>query len=124
MDLQAVLLDKLPGPGNYHTNTIAFGPGGKMYFNQGAMTNTGIVGLGAHEMGWLRRLPPAHDIPGYDVVLAGVNLETPNQLVDEPGARPLTRAFSAFGITTETGQHIPGQVPCTAAVMRCNPDGS
>lgn len=63
---QTVLLDNLPGPGNYHTNMVAFGPHGKMYFSQDSMTNTGIVGLDAYEMGWLRRLPHAHDIPGYD----------------------------------------------------------
>jgi len=121
---QTVLLDNLPGPGNYHTNTVAFGPHGKMYFSQGSMTNTGIVGLDAYEMGWLCRLPHAHDIPGYDIVLAGVNLETPNPLVNEPGARAFTGAFFSFGTTTEVGQRIPGQVPCTGAIMRCNPDGS
>lgn len=52
-----VILDNLPGPGNYHTNMVAFGPDGKLYFSQGAMTNTGIVGLDAYELGWLRRLP-------------------------------------------------------------------
>jgi hypothetical protein len=33
------------------------------------MTNTGVVGLDAHELGWLRRLPHAHDLPGYDIAL-------------------------------------------------------
>jgi glucose/arabinose dehydrogenase len=121
---QTVLLDNLPGPGNYHANTVAFGPDGKMYFSQGAMTNTGIVGLDAYEMGWLRRLPHAYDIPGKDIVLTGVNLETANPLSNEPDARTLTGAFTAFGTTTEVGQRIAGQLPCTAAVMRCNPDGS
>lgn len=121
---QTVLLDNLPGPGNYHTNTVAFGPDGKMYFSQGAMTNTGIVGLDAYEMGWLRRLPHAYDIPGLNIVLRGVNLETENPLSNEPGARTLTGAFSEFGTTTQPGQRIAAQLPCTAAVMRCNPDGS
>lgn len=61
---QTVILDNLPGPGNYHTNMVAFGPDGKLYFSQGAMTNTGIVGLDAYDLGWLRRLPHAHDRPG------------------------------------------------------------
>ena len=42
---RTVILDNLPGPGNYHTNMVAFGSDGKLYFSQGAMTNTGIVGL-------------------------------------------------------------------------------
>jgi len=121
---QTVILDNLPGPGNYHTNMVAFGPDGKLYFSQGAMTNTGIVGLDAYELGWLRRLPHAHDLPGYDIVLAGGNVETANPLIDEPGARTRTGAFAPFGMPTEAGQRVPAHLPCTAAVMRCNPDGS
>lgn len=120
----SVILDNLPGPGNYHTNMVAFGPDGKLYFGQGAMTNTAIVGLDAYELGWLRRLPHAHDIPGHDIVLAGVNVETPNPLSDEPGARVRTGAFVPFGTSTPPGQTISAQVPCTAAIMRCNSDGS
>lgn len=121
---QTVLLDHLPGPGNYHTNMVAFGPDGKLYFSQGAMTNTGIVGLDAYEVGWLRRLPHAHDLPGYNIAVAGVNVETANPLRDEPGARAHTAAFVPFGTPTQPGQRIAAQLPCTAAVMRCNPDGS
>lgn len=121
---QTVILDNLPGPGNYHTNMVAFGPDGKLYFSQGAMTNTGIVGLDAYELGWLRRLPHAHDIPGYEVVLAGVNIETSNPLVDIPEARIQTGAFAPFGTQSEPGRRIAAKVPCTAAVMRCNLDGS
>src|SRR5947209_224772 len=121
---QTVILDNLPGPGNYHTNMVVFGPDGKLYFSQGAMTNTAIVGLDAYELGWLRRLPHAHDIPGCDIVLAGVNIETANPLHHGQGERTQTGAFAPFGTTTQAGQHIRGQVPCTAAIMRCNPDGS
>lgn len=119
-----VLLDRLPGPGNYHTNMVAFGPDGKLYFSQGATTNTGIVGLDAYELGWLRRLPHAHDIPGCDVVLTGVTIETPNPLSGNPQSRALTSAFAPFGTATEPMQYIPAQLPCTAAIMRCNLDGS
>jgi glucose/arabinose dehydrogenase len=119
-----VILDDLPGPGNYHTNMVAFGPDGKLYFSQGAMTNTGIVGLDAYELGWLRRLPHAHDLPGYDIVLTGLNVETDNPLSDVPGACTKTGAFVPFGTATERGQRVNAELPCTAAVMRCNPDGS
>jgi glucose/arabinose dehydrogenase len=119
-----VLLDNLPGPGNYHTNMAVFGPDGKLYFSQGSMTNTGIVGLDAYELGWLRRLPHAHDIPGLDIVLTGVTAETENPLSQEPGARARTGAFAQFGSSNPPGHRIPATLPCTAAVMRCNPDGS
>jgi glucose/arabinose dehydrogenase len=121
---QTTILDHLPAPGNYHTNMIAFGPDGKLYFSQGAMTNTGIIGLDAYELGWLRRLPHAHDIPGYDITLADVSVETEDPLAAQPGARTRTGAFAPFGTTFEAGHRLAGQVPCTAAVMRCNPDGS
>src|SRR5215471_10402305 len=121
---RTTLLEGLPGPGNYHTNMVAFGPDGKLYFSQGAMTNMGIVGLDAYELGWLRRLPHAHDLPGFEIVLAGINIETLNPLETTPGARLQTGAFVPFGILTESGQRIAAQLPCTAAVMRCNPDGS
>jgi glucose/arabinose dehydrogenase len=121
---RVVIVDDLPGPGNYHTNMVAFGPDDQLYFSQGAMTNTGIIGLDAYELGWLRRLPHAHDLPGHDLVLVGVNVETPDPLSDRPDARALTGAFVPFGTSTQPGQHIPARLPCTAAMMRCNPDGT
>jgi glucose/arabinose dehydrogenase len=114
----------LPGPGNYHTNMAVVGPDGRMYFSQGAMTNTGVVGLDAYEVGWLRSLPHAHDLPGYDVVLAGQNFETDDPLSPVRGARTRTGAFCSFGRVAPTGTRVPGRLPCTAAVMRCGFDGS
>lgn len=121
---QSVILDNLPGPGNYHTNMVAFAPDGKLYFSQGAMTNTGIIGLDAYELGWLRRLPHGHDLPGYDIVLNGVNVETPDPLSTDKNATTFTGAFVPFGERTSPGQRIAAQMPCTSSVMRCNADGS
>jgi glucose/arabinose dehydrogenase len=114
------ILEGLPGPGNYHTNMAVLGPDRRLYFSQGAMTNSGIVGLDAYELGWLGRLPHAHDVPGYDVVLAGENVET-----DDPvrGGRIRTGAFVPFGTETRPGQRSRGRVPATSAVMRCDLDG-
>jgi glucose/arabinose dehydrogenase len=119
---RTTILDNLPGPGNYHTNMVAFGPDGKLYFSQGAMTNTGIVGLDAYEIGWLRRLPHAHDLPGIDIRLAGVNVETTDPLNN--GGRTRTGAFVPFGTATAPDLKIRARLPCTASIMRCNPDGS
>lgn len=119
-----VILDNLPGDGNYHTNMAVFGCDDKLYFSQGAMTNTGIIGLDAYELGWLRRLPHNCDLPGYDIVLNGVNVETPNPLSEVENATTRTGAFAPFGKHTVRGQRVAAQLPCTASVMRCNPDGS
>ena len=119
---KTVVVDGLPGPGNYHTNMVAFGPDGLLYFSQGAMTNTGLVGLDAYELGWLGRLPHEHDLPGFDVILQGVNIETADP-PHGPDARATTGVFSPFGCATAPGQRVPAQLPRTAAVMRCQPDG-
>jgi glucose/arabinose dehydrogenase len=121
---QTVILDNLPGPGNYHTNMVAFAPDGKLYFSQGAMTNTGIIGLDAYELGWLRRLPHGYDLPGYDVVLTGINVETPNPLSSNTTGTVSTGSFVPFGERTTPGQRIEAQLPSTASIMRCNADGS
>jgi glucose/arabinose dehydrogenase len=119
-----VVLDNLPGHGNYHTNMTAFGPDGKLYFSQGALTNTGVIGLDAYELGWLRDLPHNYDRPGFDITLCGVNIETRDPFSDLKDARTQTGAFAPFGQTTTAGQRIAAQLPCTAGIMRCNADGS
>jgi glucose/arabinose dehydrogenase len=119
-----VIIGDLPSGGNYHTNMAVASDDGWIYFSQGSMTNTGIVGLDAYELGWLRRLPHTHDVPGFDVVLSGIDVETPNPLSDDPGARVRTGAFVPFGTPAVAGERIPAALPCTAAVMRVRPDGS
>ena len=118
-----VVVSDLPGPGDYQTNMAVVGPDGRLYFSQGAMTNGGIIGLDSYDIGWLRRLPHSCDIPGLDVELAGVNVRTPNPL-GPPGDEVETGAFVPFGTRTRPGQRVPGRVPCTAAVLRCDLDGS
>ena len=55
---------------------------------------------------------------------AGVNVETDDPREVGGGGTVSTGAFLPFGVASTPGQRIPGAVPCTAAVMRCNPDGS
>jgi glucose/arabinose dehydrogenase len=117
------IVDGLPGFGNYHTNMCTIGPDGKLYFSQGAMTNSGIIGLDSHDLGWLRKVPHNCDIPGYDIRLTGVNVETIDP-ESEKGRRVRTGAFVPFGTETCPGQRIPGRVPCTSSIMRCGVDGT
>jgi glucose/arabinose dehydrogenase len=121
---RSVVVDGMPGPGNYHTNMAVVGPDEKLYFSQGAMTNLGIMGLDAYELGWLRMLPHAHDVPGLDITLADVGVTTPDPLSDVPGALTTTGGFSPFGIPAVPGRRIEAALPCTAAVLRCALDGS
>lgn len=119
------VLEGLPGPGNYHLNMVAVGPDGKLYFSVGAMTNMGVIGLDAYELGWLGRLPHAHDVPGFDIVVAaGADVETADPLAEDEQARAVTGPFAPFGEPVDAGRRIAGQVPATASLMRCEPDGS
>jgi glucose/arabinose dehydrogenase len=117
-----VILDGLPGGGNYHTNHVAFGPDGRLYFGQGSATNSGVVGPDALQLSWLRGAQHPHDSPGRDVVLTGADAETDDPRVE--GARVRTGAFQPFGTPTTPGQRIAGRLPCTSAIMRCDRDGS
>jgi glucose/arabinose dehydrogenase len=117
------VLDDLPGFGNYHTNMAVIGPEGKLYFSQGSLTNSGIIGLDSNDLGWLQRVQHNCDIPAFDLVLAGVNAESPDPASGN-GYRVSTGAFSPFGKATKPGDRVAGRVPCTSAVMRCNLDGS
>lgn len=117
------VIDGLPGFGNYHTNMAVVGPDHKLYFSQGAMTNSGVLGLDSGDMAWLRTVPHECDIPGYDVTLTGFNAETPDPRIGN-GTRALTGSFSPFGVPVSPGQKIAGRVPCTSSVMRCGLDGS
>jgi glucose/arabinose dehydrogenase len=116
------VLDGLPGRGNYHTNMVAIGPDGWLYFSQGAMTNSGVVGLDAYDLAWLKQLPHPFDLPGFDIALAGEVFPTSDPF--SPGGSATTAAFSPFGKAEAPRAAIAGRVPCTAAIMRCRPDGS
>jgi glucose/arabinose dehydrogenase len=118
------LVDGLPGPGNYQLNMAVVGPDQRLYFSQGAMSNLGIVGLDSYDIGWLRRLPHGHDLPGYAVTLAGFNVQTDDPTADAPGATAVTGAFAPFGTATAAGELVEAALPATAAVMSCNLDGS
>jgi glucose/arabinose dehydrogenase len=115
-----VLVDGLPGFGNYQTNMVALGPDGKLYFSQGAMTNSGIIGPDSNDLAWLRLIEHHPDVPGYTI-------EVGSQVVsiqDDQGKTVSTGGFARFGSAHPSGTRIPGRTPCNSAVLRCNPDGS
>ncbi len=118
------IIGGLPGLGNYHTNMVAVGPDNKLYFSQGTLTNTGVIGMDAYELGWLGRLPHNCDIPGFDITLTGQNFETVNPLAQDGEVKATTGAFSPFNTASQAGQEVKAGLPCTGSIMRCNMDGS
>jgi glucose/arabinose dehydrogenase len=117
------LIENLPSQGDHHTNAPVVGPDRKLYFAQGTVTNSAVVGPDNAQFGWLKRFPRLHDVPCRDVVLDGRNFESKHAL-DPGGGRVSTGAYVPFGTATRAGQTIPGRIPCSGAVFRMNLDGS
>jgi glucose/arabinose dehydrogenase len=112
----------MPSQGDHHTD----GPvvrDGWIYFGQGTVTNSGVVGEDNAQFGWLRRQPALHDIPCRDITLTGQNFQTSNPLTPDPDDRATTGAFSAFGTPSRAGQVVKGQLPCNGAIMRVKASG-
>jgi glucose/arabinose dehydrogenase len=113
----------LPGRGDHQTNHPVFGPDGKLYWGQGSATNTGVVGADNAAYEWLPDHPDVHDVPAADVTLTGLNL-TYKDVLGDLRETVECGAFVPFGTPTAAGQVIRGDVRCTGAVLRCDPDGS
>jgi glucose/arabinose dehydrogenase len=120
---QSIVVDGIPSKGDHHTNGPVIGPDGWLYFAQGAITNSGVVGEDNALFGWLLTRPQLHDIPGRDIVLAGQNFKTGPIIPPLPVKTTTTGAFVPLGTPTTPGQVIKGQLPATAAVMRVRPEG-
>ncbi|HWI64984.1 MAG TPA: PQQ-dependent sugar dehydrogenase [Symbiobacteriaceae bacterium] len=117
------LISGLPSLGDHKNNNVIAGPDGKIYFAQGTVTNSGVVGLDNWVL-WGRFFPGPKDVPCVDVKLAGHNITTadPRSLI--PLQRVQTGGFQPFGHKTVAGQVVRGEVPCNGAIIRLNPDGS
>jgi glucose/arabinose dehydrogenase len=110
------LADGLPSQGDHHTNGPVVSADGYLYFGQGIVTNSGVVGTDNHAFGWLERAPRLHDVPCADVRLRGVNYRTPDPIGGREEVE--TGAFKPFGEPSRPGEVIPGAVPCNGAVLR------
>jgi glucose/arabinose dehydrogenase len=124
------LLTNLPawGHGNDH---MVWGRDGKIYWGQGSVTNSGVMGLdnqsppqGQLDQRGFQFRPQARDIPCQDVTLSGQNFETDDPRPGRSGQKAQTGAFLAFGTPSTPGQVVKGEVPCNGAILRANPDGS
>ena len=106
---RTTLVDGLPGGGDYHTNAPLIA-NDRLYFGQGAATNSGLACWDSVTMPWVQAKDVPHDLPGMDVRLAPV--------------KSGNRAFSPYGRANGEGTTIPATLPCTSGVMRCRLDGS
>lgn len=116
------LVDGLPAMGDHHTNHIVV-KDGVAYFGQGAVTNSGIVGPdNLLPYGWLAAHGDAHDVPPYDVTLAGVDFMSRDPFL--AGADWVyTGAFLPFRQFSEAGQVIEGHPKATSVIYRADVEG-
>ncbi|MBX3468385.1 MAG: PQQ-dependent sugar dehydrogenase [Planctomycetes bacterium] len=127
------LVTGLPSLGD-HTNTqLCVGPDGKLYFGQGTVTNSGVVGLDNFFTGWLPQHPEAFDRPARDIRVREGTYESMNPFVMAGGKEPATvrtAPFAAFGAhhgedeAVRGGFRILGSDKPTGCLYRCNLDGS
>jgi len=110
----------LPCNGDFGTSNVAFGPDGKIYFGQGTVTNSGVVGP---DNQWVFNHPFLHDLPASDIVVNGQNYETPNMLHDK-GESTYTGAFSPYGVPNKLNEIKKGYVKASGSILRANRDGS
>lgn len=123
----APVVTDLPSAGDHHTNGPVISPDGWLYFSQGTATNSGVVGPDNRDFGWFPRHPAFHDIPGADIILAGVNYESEDLRAGGNGrkdARVQTGAFLPFGTPARRGQVVRGQLKCGGSILRARADGS
>jgi glucose/arabinose dehydrogenase len=119
------LIVGLPSMGDHHNNQIAFGPDGRMYFGQGTVTNTGVVGEDNYAYEWLKTSPMLHDIPAKNITLTGQNFQTvdpltPQNLHDYAN----TGAFVPFNNSSVNGQIIKGDSKCGGCIISANANGT
>jgi glucose/arabinose dehydrogenase len=116
------LVVDIPSYGDHHTNHIVM-KDGKVYFGQGTVTNSGVVGPDNLLIyGWLLSHRRGHDVPPHDVVLSGANFRARDPF--NPLRQVETGPFLPFGEACRPAQLIKGQDKATGVIYRCNPDGS
>lgn len=114
------IVSGLPCNGDYYTSNVAFGADGKIYFGQGAVTNSGVVG---YDNPWVFNHPLLHDEPAFDVVLTGRNYTTMNMFsLGEENAH--TGAFSAYGVPNYTNEIKKGVLKASGCILKVNRDGT
>lgn len=90
------LVTGLPSFGDHHTNSLAIGPDGKLYFGQGTATNAGVVGLdNVYPYLWAAFYADVHDIPPQDLELNDVTYTTPDPITVLANSGELVRFSQA-----------------------------
>lgn len=112
----------LPSNGDHVNSPVAFSPDNKLYFGQGTVTNSGVVG---NDNKWVTVSPLLCDYTGDYVMLHGQNFMTDNILTDAVTNDPaFTGAFSPYGIPNIEFEIRKRYVKASGSILRANLDGS
>jgi glucose/arabinose dehydrogenase len=112
----------LPSNGDHYNSPVCFSPDNKLYFGQGTVTNSGVVG---NDNIWLTTSPLLCDYPGDYIMLYGQNYETANILTEElPDDTAITGAFSPYGISNLPFETRKKYIKASGSILRSNLDGS
>jgi glucose/arabinose dehydrogenase len=118
-----ILVDNLPGGGDYGLSGLSLDGTGALLFGLGTRTNSGVVGLDNVARGWVARNPEWADVPGADVQLAGVNYVTSQPAV-RGTARVTTGGYKPFGVRSDREDLVRGANRCGGAVYRLAADAT
>jgi glucose/arabinose dehydrogenase len=119
------LIVGLPSMGDHHNNQIALGSDGRIYFGQGTITNSGVVGEDNYAYEWLKTSPELHDIPAQNITLTGQNFQTVDPLTPQNlHDYATTGAYVPFNHSSVPGQIIKGDVKCGGCIISANPNGT
>ncbi len=117
------IISGLPSSGDHYNARVVFGPDRrKIYFGQGTVTNSGVVGP---DNDWLWDYPTLCDYPGSYIMLNGQNFETRNPFNEVTQTEEvLTGAFSPYGTPNSPNEIRKGYVKASGSILRSNLDGT
>ncbi|MDF2542843.1 MAG: repeat containing protein [Herbinix sp.] len=121
--LKQNLITGLPSNGDYFNGKVVFGPDRRtLYFGQGTVTNSGVVGL---DNQWLSNHPLLCDYPGDYIILNGQNYETQNTANQfAPDEIVSTGAFSPYGTPNIPIELRKEFKKASGSILRANLDGT
>lgn len=112
----------LPSNGDNYNSPVAFSRDNKLYFGQGTVTNSGVVG---NDNEWVTVSPLLCDYTGDYVILYGQNFATDNILTEAvTDDTAFTGAFSPYGIPNIEFETRKRYVKASGSILRANLDGS
>jgi len=111
----------LPSDGDHQNNQLVAGPDGRIYFGQGTVTNSGVVGL--DNLSWVLQRPDLCDIPPKKMALND-QLFRIGALTDSGGPSSGSLSTSPFQPLGKTGQVVSGSIKANGTILRVDPNGA